>query len=130
MSQPARPTRTNRKAVFASGVPSRRSEAIARQAPAPAQTPSIAAIDRLRAGADRLDQIAGHAREREQALHVALGQRRDDLVHVAAGAEIAAGTGQHHRLDVVAGRQVAEGVAQLGVGVEGQRVLPLGPVRA
>ena len=44
MSQPASPTRTNRNAVFASGVPRRRSEAMARQAPAPTHTPSIAAI--------------------------------------------------------------------------------------
>ena len=43
MSQPARPTRLNRKAVLERAVPSRRSEAIARMAPAPAQTPSIAA---------------------------------------------------------------------------------------
>ncbi len=43
MSQPARPTRLNRKAVLLRAVPSRRSEAIAMIAPAPAQTPSIAA---------------------------------------------------------------------------------------
>ena len=43
MSQPASPTRLNRNATFAFAVPSRRSEAIARIAPAPAQTPSIAA---------------------------------------------------------------------------------------
>ena len=44
MSQPARPTRVNRNAVFAAGVPRRRSAAIAMIAPAPAQMPSIAAI--------------------------------------------------------------------------------------
>ena len=43
MSQPASPTRTNRNAVRVPGVPMRRSEAIARAAPAPAHTPSIAA---------------------------------------------------------------------------------------
>src|SRR5882757_1344187 len=43
MSHPARPTRVNRKAVVVRGVPSRRSDAIARIAPAPAHTPSIAA---------------------------------------------------------------------------------------
>ena len=43
MSQPARPTRVNRKAVWLRAVPRRRSDAMARIAPAPAQTPSTAA---------------------------------------------------------------------------------------
>ena len=38
----------NRNATFARGVPSRRSEAVAIIAPAPTQTPSIAAITGLR----------------------------------------------------------------------------------
>ena len=44
MSQPARPTRLNRNATLAVGVPMRMSEAMAMIAPAPAQTPSIAAM--------------------------------------------------------------------------------------
>jgi hypothetical protein len=44
MSQPARPTRVNRKATLARGVPRRMSAAVAIAAPAPTQTPSIAAI--------------------------------------------------------------------------------------
>ena len=44
MSQPARPTRVNKNAVRAEGVASRRSEAMAMIAPAPAHTPSTAAI--------------------------------------------------------------------------------------
>ena len=43
--------------------------------------------DRLRAGAHRLDEVASHPCEREQARHVDLVERPDDLVHVAAGAE-------------------------------------------
>ena len=43
MSQPASPTRTNRNAVRAAGVPRRRSAASAIIAPAPAHTPSTAA---------------------------------------------------------------------------------------
>ena len=43
MSQPARPTRLKRNAVLLRAVPTRRSLAIAMIAPAPAQTPSIAA---------------------------------------------------------------------------------------
>ena len=88
--------------------------------------------DRLRAGAHRLDQVAGHARECEQARHVAvalhLDQWPDDLVHVAARAEIAARAGDHHGLDVIGVGEVAERVAQLGVGFERQRVLSLRPV--
>ena len=90
MSQPARPTRVKRNAVLASGVARRRSEAMATMAPAPTQMPSTAAIDRLAAAEHRLDEVAGHAGEGEQALHVAADQRADDVVHVAAGAEVAA----------------------------------------
>ena len=58
--------------------------------------------DRLRAAAHRLDQVAGHPGEVEQARHRPLGQRADDLVDVAARAEIAAGAGDDHRLDGLA----------------------------
>jgi hypothetical protein len=126
MSQPARPTRVNRKAVLLRAVPRRMSEASARIAPAPAQMPSIRRDDRLRAGAHRLHQVARHAGEGQQAGHVELGQRADDLVHVAAGAEVLAGAGDDDGLDVVGIGQRAEQVAQLGVGIEGQRVLALG----
>jgi len=44
MSQPASPTRLNRNATFAVGVPMRMSDAMAMIAPAPAQMPSIAAM--------------------------------------------------------------------------------------
>ena len=43
MSAPASPTRANRKAVLLAAVPRRRSDAMARIAPAPAHTPSTAA---------------------------------------------------------------------------------------
>ena len=43
MSAPASPTRTKRNAMRDPGVASRRSDAMARMAPAPAQTPSTAA---------------------------------------------------------------------------------------
>jgi hypothetical protein len=49
-------------------------------------------------------------------------------VHVAAGAEVAALPAQYHGLDVVGIGQIAEQVAQFGVGVEGQRVLAFGTV--
>jgi len=76
----------------------------------------------VRTGAHFLDQLAGHAREGEQARHVVLAhhldQRADDLMHVAAGAEIAASAGDHDVLDLVGVLQVAEEIAQLGIGFE------------
>ena len=68
---------------------------MARIAPAPAHTPSTAAM--IGCGQARIaaDQVAGHAREVEQAALVHLGQRPDDLMDVAARAEIAAGAGDH-----------------------------------
>ena len=114
-------------------VPTRRSDAMAMIAPAPAQMPSIADDDRLRTGAHLLDQLTRHAREGEQARHVVLAlhldQRTDDLVHVAAGAEIAAGADDHDVLDTVGILQVAERVAQLGIGFQRQRILPFRPVQ-
>jgi hypothetical protein len=54
--------------------------------------------DRLRAGAHRLDQIAGHAREGGEILGLHRDQRADDLEDVAARREIAAGTGDDDAL--------------------------------
>jgi hypothetical protein len=45
MSQPPRPTRENKNATRLRAVPTRKSEAIAMMAPAPAHTPSTAAIN-------------------------------------------------------------------------------------
>ena len=57
-----------------------------------------------------------------------LGQRLDDLEHVAAGAEIAALAGQHDRAHVRSVDEAAKQIAQFRIGLEGQRVLALGPV--
>ena len=98
-------------------------------APAPAHDAVDRSDDRLRAGAHRVDQVAGHARELEQPVAVHFGQRADDLVDVAARAEIAARAGHD---DALARSRVAvsdaEGIAQLGVAFERQRILALGPV--
>ena len=75
MSQPARPTRVNRKAVLLRGVPRRMSDGH-RQDRAGAGADAVdRRDDRLRAGAHRLDEIAGHARESEQLGHRHFGQR-------------------------------------------------------
>ena len=57
--------------------------------------------DRLAAVQHRLDEIARHAREGEQLLHVHGDQRADDVVHIAARAEIAAIGQEHDRMHVV-----------------------------
>src|SRR5215204_6241485 len=81
--------------------------------------------DRLRRGPHRLDELAGHAREGGQPLRAHLDQRPDDLEHVAAGREIAAGAGDHHRLHRVVLLAGKEEVGELAVAREGERVLAL-----
>ncbi len=129
MSQPAKPTRVKRKAVLAAGG---RVAQIGRHRQDRAGS-GADAVDRrqnrLRTQPHRLDQIAGHAGKGEQLRHPHFGQRADDLEHVAARTEIAAGAGQHDGFDALFVDQAAEGVAQLGIGVEGQRVLLVRPVQ-
>jgi len=84
--------------------------------------------DGLRAGAHGAHQRTRHAGEGQQLGHGHLGERADDFVHVATGAEVIARAGEHHRLDVGAFLQGQEPVAQFCVRVEGQRVLALGAV--
>ena len=76
-----------------------------------------------------MHQVAGHAREHQQLGRLQLDQRADDLVHVAARAEVAAGALHDDAMHVAGVAQLAEQVAQFGVGREGQRVLALGPVQ-
>jgi hypothetical protein len=85
--------------------------------------------DGLRAGTHGFHQVARHASEHQQLGRLQPHQRADDFMHVAAGAEIVTGTGDHHRMDVGGVFQLAEQVAQLGIRLEGQRVLAFGPVQ-
>jgi hypothetical protein len=74
-----------------------------------------------------LDQIARHASELEQTLGAALRQRRDDLVHVAAGAEVSARAAQDdgaHR--TARGRVAVRGMGVRGMGVRGMGVRGMG----
>jgi hypothetical protein len=91
MSQPARPTRVNRKAVLVRAVARRRSEAIAMIAPAPTQTPSTAAT--MGCGQARMALTVSPVMRVNlpagRACH--FGQRADDLMYVSARAEVAAG---------------------------------------
>ena len=128
MSQPASPTRLNRNAIFGAAVPRRMSEAMAMIAPAPAQTPSIAAMIGCGQARIALTRSPVMRVKASSSPCVIFDQRADDLVHVAAGAEIAAGAGDDERLESLSLRGGAEQVAQLGVAVEGQRVLLVGPV--
>jgi hypothetical protein len=83
----------------------------------------------LRAIAHGLDEVAGHAGELKQLGHGHLGQRADDLVHVTTGAEVAAGAGDYHRLDIDAAPERLEQLTEFGIGLEGQRVLAFRPVQ-
>ena len=84
--------------------------------------------DRTAALADREDEIAGEAGELEQPGGVPGEQRADDVLDVSAGAEGPAGAGDDDGADAGLGVQGAEGIPQLGVDLEGERVEPLGPV--
>src|SRR5262245_14245425 len=84
--------------------------------------------DRLRARAHGLDHLAGHAGEIEKLRRLHLDERLDDLEDVAAGAEIAAGTGDDERPDGFLSGGRAEEIDDLGVAVEGERVFLVGPV--
>jgi len=101
----ARPTRTNRKATLLRAVPRRRSEAIARIAPAPAQIPSTAAT--IGCGQPRIALTTSpvmrvKASRRPHRLGAAISTSGPMISCLAAGAEIAAGAGDYHGLDVVA----------------------------
>src|SRR5262249_24360278 len=67
--------------------------------------------------------------EVEQADCVHLDERADDLEHVAAGAEIPALAGDDEGLHALVAGGGAKDVADLGVALEGERVLPVGPVQ-
>src|SRR4029077_12372619 len=84
--------------------------------------------DRLRALPHRLHGLARHAGEFEQARRVHLDQWPDDLEHVAAGAEVAAFPGDDEVLDLLILRGGAEDVGDLGVALEGERVLLVRPI--
>ena len=77
-------------------------------APAPGAHAVDYRDDRLRAGAHRLDEIAGHAGEIEKLRGIELQQGRDDLVNIAAGGEIAAGAGDDEDLHVLVGARGLE----------------------
>ena len=127
MSQPARPTRVKRNAVFASGVPRRRSAKSAIIAPAPTQTPSTAAMTGCGQARMALTRSPVMRVKASRPFMSRVQQRADDVVHVSAGGEVAAVRGDDDGLDVVVCGERTERVAKLGIGVERQRVLPLGP---
>ena len=77
----------------------------------------------------RLDEVAGHARELQESGHIALDQRPDDVVHVAARGEVAAGAADHEGFDVLVFCRFMEEIAELGITVESQRIFALRPVQ-
>ncbi len=129
MSQPASPTRLNRNAVCACGVAMRKSDAMAMIAPAPAAMPSTAEMIGLPQWSIALTRSPVMRVKASSSFIVHGDQRADDVVHVAAGTEIAAVGQEHDGVDVVGVGQRAKRVAQLGIGFEGQRIFALGPVQ-
>ena len=96
MSDPARPTLTNRKASLARSDRMRKSLARARAAPAPAAIPFTAAIMGFLQPAHVAHEVAGEPREAVQPRAVHLQQLADDVVDAASGAEALARAGEHH----------------------------------
>src|SRR5262249_31342948 len=82
--------------------------------------------DRLRARAHRLHEFAGHSREFKQSFHVAARQRPGDLVDVATRTEVAAVRPNDDDPRIVGASKLAEGLSELGITFESNRVLPLG----
>ncbi len=127
MSQPARPTRVKRNAVFAPGVPRRRSAKSAIIAPAPTQTPSTAATTGC--GQARI------ALTRSPVMRVKASS--PFMSRVSSGPMISCTSPPEEKLPpfdakTTALMSSAEASARnvsrkLGVRLEGQRVLPLGP---
>ena len=74
------------------------------------------------------NEIAGEAGELEQARGIPREQRADDVLDIAAAAERSAGAGDDDGANAGLGVERAEGVPELGVDLEGERVEPLGPV--
>ena len=128
MSQPARPTRLNRNATFAFAVPIRRSDAMARIAPAPAQTPSIAAT--IGCGAARIAFTASP---------VMRVNFRSPAVSISTSGPMISNTSppeqklppapvRTNALTSLVLRRRAEDIRDLVVAFEGERILFLRPV--
>ena len=132
MSQPASPTRTKRNATRERSVPKRRSLAIARIAPAPAQAPSIAATIGCGRVAHRLHEVAGHLRE------LVTAARASDCVSgpmisctSPPEQKLLAGAGEHDGLHGLRSTATsAKRSRKLGVELEGQRILTRAAGRA
>ena len=84
--------------------------------------------DRAAALADGENEVAGETGELEQSRGIPREQRADDVLDISAGAEGPAGAGDDDGANARLGIERAEGVPELGVDLEGERVEPLGPV--
>ena len=122
MSEPARPTLTNRNARLARSDSRRKSLARARAAPAPAATPLTAAM--MGFSMRRMLPTTSQVRPGEavESGSVHLQQLADDVVDAAARAEALAGPGEHQHVHPPVGGQRAGEFRQLFVGAEGQGV--------
>src|SRR5438876_2323112 len=76
-----------------------------------------------------MHQLASHAREIQQALHVTREKFADYVVHIAAGAECFARSGYHYDPHILLVAQDSESVRQLAIDFERNRVQSFGPVQ-
>src|SRR6185503_8117492 len=74
----------------------------------------------------REDEVAGGAGEGEQAAVIAREELADDVLDVAAGAEGAAAAGDEDGAHAGLGVELLEGLTQLGVDLEGERIEAVG----
>src|ERR1700722_3591151 len=128
MSAPASPTRVKRNAVFASGVARRKSEAMARMAPAPAQIPSTAAM--MGCGHLRIALTTSPV-IRVKAMRSGIFMRvSGSMISNTSppGGKCAPRAGQHDCANIRPVGQVTKEVPKFGVAVESQRILALGAV--
>ena len=89
--------------------------------------------DRLWTGAHRLHEVARHLRECVKpsvvtfVLHA--HERANDVVDIAAAAEVLASAREHHRANVAYALEREEGVGELAIRFERQWILALGTVQ-
>jgi hypothetical protein len=86
--------------------------------------------DRLLEHAHVFDQTARQSRERVDLCLARFEQLRDDVLHVASGAERSTCAREHDRAHAVARLQCRERVGEFRVGLEGERVQALGTIEA
>ena len=114
----SRPTRVNRNRKLAVVATTRKSEASARTAPAPAAMPLIAAMIEFRAFAHVLNYSSRHAGEVEQPSRIKVLKLADNRIDVSTGTEATSASSQHYRSHVLSLRHFPEEIAKVSIHIE------------